>query len=112
MEFQYLKEGIDYRWTTDMRNSVTLNNGELLRGVQSPNPLSVAMIVKDNKLIPVVVLDGTYLDGTYSRVSNFWYWREVAEDLTLSEKKSGYGAFYEVPLGLRFDVDLQVSLKV
>lgn len=39
----------------------------------------------------VEIVSGQFLDPTYSRVSNFWRWREVLEDGSLGPEESGYG---------------------
>ncbi len=40
----------------------------------------------------VEVTDGQYLCKTYGRISNFWYWKRVNADGTLSEVvEHGYG---------------------
>lgn len=69
-----------------------------LRGVarrinESMNPgLEVGMVctASDGKTV-VRIMDGTYLDAVYHRVSNHWTWRPVLQDGTLGEEQHGYG---------------------
>lgn len=41
---------------------------------------------------PIKITSGYFLDPTYGRVSNFWYWRKIFPDGRLSDEEySGYG---------------------
>lgn len=39
----------------------------------------------------VLIEDGQF--ESHGRVSNYWYWRRVLPDNTLSEREHGYGSF-------------------
>ena len=39
----------------------------------------------------VKIKSGQYLDSTYGRVSNFWWWNEVLPDGKLGKEEHGYG---------------------
>lgn len=55
-------------------------------------PLEVGMVTKHPDGRTVKILSGHFLDPVYGRLSNFWNWREVLPDGTLSETlESGYG---------------------
>ena len=60
--------------------------------VRISETMKVGCIVKHPDGRMVYVTGGCYLDPTYGRVSNFWYWNEVLSNGTLSEKdERGYG---------------------
>lgn len=50
---------------------------------------------QDEKIYPcdVYIESGCYLDSTYGRVSNFWYWKRVLKDGSLAKTEHGYGSF-------------------
>lgn len=39
----------------------------------------------------VLIKSGCFLDSTYGRVSNFWYWNEVLSNGDLGPEEHGYG---------------------
>ena len=54
--------------------------------------LEVGMVTKHPDGRTVKIMEGQFLDPTYGRLSNFWYWQEVLSDGSLSSKKeNGYG---------------------
>lgn len=55
----------------------------------------------------VYVVSGNYMVG--GRISNFWYWKRVLPDGTLSETENGYGKF--VQSENEYDVTITVSIK-
>ncbi len=60
--------------------------------IKEPQPNTV--VYNKNLKCDVFILSGQYLSN--GRVSNFWYWRRVKPDGTLSRKTScGYGCFEE-----------------
>jgi hypothetical protein len=83
-------------------------DGRVLKPINHPRRYSVVyMYDKDKDLLrPVIILDGNYEAG--GRVSNFWYWLEINEDVTVdADRKAGYGNFYVPP----FDIDVKVETK-
>lgn len=115
MSFKFtlvLKENEDYKIEWKERYApfkykekvIRLNDGKELGSVRSPRVNDVVLIEKGDCLIPIVITDGTYLSN--GRVSNFWSWQEINEDLSLSEEKHGYGDFYEQPLNLVTSVSI------
>lgn len=54
----------------------------------------------------VYIESGCYLDSTFGRVSNYWTWRRVLEDGSLSESQSGYGSFVET------EKEYKISIKI
>lgn len=71
---------------------------ELVEGVFGKPTLEVGMIITHPKTGKLVKITGGSYWGTYG-VSNFWYWREVLTDGTLSKNEDcGYGhEFYIKP---------------
>jgi hypothetical protein len=66
--------------------------------IQSPLIGSVVKYMggdKDDKKYPcdVIIVNGTFLDPKYNRVSNWWTWKAINKDGSLSEKYFGYGNF-------------------
>ncbi|MFL1672508.1 hypothetical protein [Paenibacillus dendritiformis] len=106
-----LTEGIDFSWVEKpnpygyIHSYPQLTDGTLLKRVVVPSANSVVLQSKDNILIPVLILEGWY--EVNGRTSNFWYWREVNEDLSLSEIKNGYGHFYESHI--KYNVGVSVN---
>jgi len=45
-----------------------------------------------------------YVDG---RLSNWWYWKRILPDGTLSDTESGYGSFEECPR----DYEIEIRVK-
>ncbi len=72
-------------------------NNDVMRRVFEPKKDSVVYRYdSDNRcLIPVLIIEGKY--NVSGRVSNFWHWYDINEDLTLGVKQSGYGGFFESP---------------
>jgi len=106
-----LTEGIDFTWIEKpnqfgfIHDYPQLKDGTILKRVTIPSPNSIALQCKDDLLYPVLVLYGEY--EVNRRISNFWRWREVNEDLSLSEIKSGYGYFYESHI--KYEVGMSIS---
>ena len=48
-------------------------------------------IVKHPDGYEVKITSGYYLDPTYGRLSNFWYWKRVLPDGKLGKEEHGYG---------------------
>jgi hypothetical protein len=57
------------------------------------SPLEIGMVTQhpaDGRTVEII--DGQFLDPTYGRLSNFWWWREVFPDGSISlTEESGYG---------------------
>jgi len=72
--------------------------------------LEVGMVTrhpKDGKI--VYITKGEYLDSTYGRLSNFWHWREVLQDGSLSNNEEhGYG--WSDPV--KIDATIETTTKV
>lgn len=112
----YYYEDKDFHWT-DIPNghgfvhTLPVIDGKNLRRVYSPSKDSVVYRY-DNLLkclIPALVTDGRYeVDG---RISNFWYWHDLNKDLTLKEKQSGYGGFYQSPNEFEVKQTYSVTIK-
>ena len=80
-------------FSTDLNNEIMKNEQ-----IQSPSIGSVVKYKgwnKGDKKYPcdVYIENGCFLDSTFGRVSNWWTWRIVNKDGSLSEKYSGYGNF-------------------
>lgn len=52
--------------------------------------------VDENYPCDVYIISGDFYSN--DRISNFWHWKRVLPDGTLSEEESGYGGFYESPV--------------
>lgn len=108
-----LKEDSDFTWGEISNrhgikfNCPILNDGTKLNPISEPKRDSIMYIYKESskELIPVLILDGCYLDPTYHRVSNWWSWQELDNELNLKDKSSGYGGFFKPHLN--FDVKIQ-----
>jgi hypothetical protein len=62
--------------------------------INEPRANEVVWYIDNNKNKKLVIINsGQYLDSTYHRLSNFWYWQEINEDGTLGKEDSGYGNF-------------------
>ena len=96
-----LKEGIDFSFIEtegSFGGKVQVPkqiNGPLLKRVVEPYRNSVVYIYKkeEKALIPIIIKDGCYLSN--GRLSNFWYWFELNEELEVVGESSGYGGFYQ-----------------
>ena len=60
-------------------------------------PLEVGAVTRHPDGRTVKIMSGCYLDDTYGRVSNFWYWREVLDSGHLGKEEHGYGWPMESP---------------
>ena len=106
-----LKENDDFTWGEISNrfgikfNCPVLSDGTKLSPISEPKRNSIMYIYKESKLIPVLILDGCYTDPTFGRVSNWWTWQELDNELNLKEKVSGYGGFFKPHLN--FDVKIQ-----
>lgn len=61
--------------------------------IDEPDAGQEVFYVDDNGQFTLVrITGGTYFSN--GRVSNFWYWKEVLSDGSLSDEKHGYGNFY------------------
>jgi hypothetical protein len=75
-----------YKWHTEVSPTVV----KLVESVGGGEPFEIGDIVEHPKQGKVKITDGQYW-GTYG-VSNFWYWKKVMPDGTLSKKTyHGYG---------------------
>lgn len=62
------------------------NHGDSQERYTGPRELKTPVLVK--------VTGGSFM-GDYDRVSNFFYWREIREDGSISREYCGYPAFRE-----------------
>lgn len=106
MDNHILKEEIDFIWLTkntpfgEITTDPKLIDGTVLKREKIPRGGSIVYLSKEEELRPVKVISGEYESN--GRVSNFWSWYEVNEDMSLGELKSGYGFFYAPPNGYNF----------
>jgi hypothetical protein len=86
-----------------------LASGKFLEYVQSPNCHSIVLYhdAKAKEIYPVFITKGCYLSN--GRVSNFWNWCRLNEDLSLGEEECGYGNFY-TPIQ-KFDVKVLFKIE-
>lgn len=64
--------------------------------INSPNVNQLVWFCEDKADMRLVIINsGQYLDPTYHRLSNFWYWQEVYTDGSLGKEEHGYGHFYK-----------------
>lgn len=65
--------------------------------VLEPTPRSIVYMIDDSgQFKPIKIISGCFLDPTFGRVSNYWYWREFDESGNIIETEcSGYGGFYK-----------------
>ena len=95
----FLKEAVDYHWIMEetpwgpLHKHIQLNDGQILSRENSPQRNSIVLLMGDNELRPVYIISGERESN--GRISNFWNWYEITDDLRLGEIKSGYGYFYK-----------------
>jgi len=94
-----LKEGTDFKWIkVKNRHGYEFPCPELLDGskllrISEPPFNSVVYYGDKNTLKLVLIKNGQY--EVNGRLSNFWYWYELDENLQITEEKHGYGNFFE-----------------
>lgn len=64
---------------------------EMNQDLKSKSKMKIGEKIKHPDGRTVLVKSGYFLDPTYGRVSNFWYWNEVLENGSLGPDESGYG---------------------
>jgi len=110
-----LKEGTDFTWGI-FNNGLNmqipcpwLNDNVKLIPVSNPSKKKIMYIFdKDTKeLIPVLILDGEWLSN--GRISNWWKWQELNDNLDLGKIKSGYGKFYEPNKEFKVEVSYKIT---
>ena len=57
----------------------------------------------------VLITDGKYFSN--GRLSNYWYWRRILPDGSLSDTESGYGSFEETTEEYKIDTQVNVVLN-
>jgi len=64
--------------------------------VLEPNIGDSIFFENENGILQKIkIVSGQFLDSTYGRLSNFWYWNEVDEQGTESSQVyNGYGNFF------------------
>jgi hypothetical protein len=115
-----LKENEDFTWKENKKTfynvfggygdsykiyyPFTKDNIEL-SNINMPEINSVVLYYNKNKkeLIPVLILA---LSG-----DNWWEWKEVNDDFTLSEMKYGYGNFYCTIKEYKIDITYNISIS-
>ena len=87
-----------------MKNTTTRKKYKQLISINDPaigsvvlyNPNDYNQERKTTKVYPVYITDGAW--EVNNRLSNFWYWKKVNKDGSLSKKEyCGYGHFYKYP---------------
>ena len=56
----------------------------------------------------VLIVHGS-LTGTNGGVSNFWHWKRILPDMSLSPTESGYGSFTEPSKRYRVEVEYKLT---
>jgi hypothetical protein len=64
---------------------------DINREIASKSQMKIGKIMTHPSGRKVKIIDGTFLDSTYGRVSNWWTWREVKKNGKLGKEESGYG---------------------
>lgn len=72
--------------------------------LKSPEIGSIVTYNGDKKPYDVYIVSGCYLDSTYNRLSNFWYWRKVLRNGNLGRLESGYGYFTESDFKYKIEI--------
>jgi len=95
-----LKEGTDFKWIkVKNRHGYEFPCPELLDGnkllrISEPSFNSVVYHRDTGSILKLVLIkNGQY--EVNGRLSNFWYWYELDENLQIIEEKNGYGNFFE-----------------
>lgn len=110
-----LKEDADFKWGK-IKNRYgyefpcpELTDGNRLMPISEPAFNSVVYTFDDNtkELKLILIKEGDYeVDG---RISNFWYWYELDENLEVIVEKHGYGNFFKPVKPFRVKIKYEIS---
>lgn len=113
-----LIEGEDFTWREEKGIFLTnhipvLNDGTILHKIWEPKIHEVVYVKKHNDnresiLVPAIILDGQY--EVNGRISNFWTWQYINEDMTLGDTVSDYGNFYDFHTEHNIKVELKLKI--
>ena len=89
------------KWAQDimLKYGAMTEDEDLKKGFKkicAPKPGDIVFYKNDEgQFQKVEIVSGQYLDSTYGRLSNFWYWKEIDENGNMSEETlHGYGNFF------------------
>jgi hypothetical protein len=110
-----LKQGIDFKWSSikngfgvDIICPIT-NDGYKMIPISEPSKNSVVYEYNEEteELKPVLILEGCWLSN--GRLSNWWEWQVLNNNLELCERKSGYGRFYKPQKVFRVNIKYEIT---
>lgn len=86
-----------------------LNDSTILNRESEPSKISIVyQQYGKNKLRLVLIKNGDYLSN--GRISNWWSWYELNDDLTIGEEDCGYGNFFIPKERFKVEVKYEISL--
>ena len=79
----------------------------LVKRVVSPAAFQIGKVYEHPKHGPVYLESGYYLDPTYGRVSNFWNFKKIRADGTMSRKT--FGEYGQIMQELKFKLIVELE---